>query len=157
MSLNIIAAIAENNCIGIKNQLPWNLPEDLKHFKKITDGKTVLMGRNTWLSLPEKFRPLPNRKNIVISFDPINNLPDGVLCYNNLDEALEKHKNEEVFVIGGGMMYQQTIARADMLFITHVHRVVAGDVFFPKINGDIWSETERVDYPEFSFVVYKKK
>ena len=154
--LALISAISQNNCIGIKNQLPWNLPEDLKHFKNITDGKTILMGRNTWLSLPEKFRPLPNRKNIVISYDPIPDLPNNVLFYNNLNEALEKQKNEEVFVIGGGMMYKQTIDRADTLYITHVHRVVDGDVFFPEINMNIWQEVEREKHAEFDFVIYKK-
>src|SRR4051812_46428908 len=116
--LALVAAIAKNNCIGIKNGLPWHIPEDLKHFKEITDGKTVLMGRNTWVSLPEKFRPLPNRKNIVISYSPVENLPANVLWYNSLDTALETHKNEDVFVMGGGMMYKQTIDKADILYIT---------------------------------------
>jgi dihydrofolate reductase len=154
--LALIAAVAQNNCIGAKNQLPWYIPEDLKHFKKITDGHAVLMGRNTWLSLPEKFRPLPNRRNIVLSYNPVEGLPAGVLWYNNLDEALQKHAGEDVYVMGGGMMYAQTIERADTLYITEVHKTVDGDVFFPEINKNIWREVEREDHGEYSFVVYKK-
>jgi dihydrofolate reductase len=152
----LIAAVAQNNCIGIKNGLPWHLPEDLKHFKKITDGQTVLMGKNTWRSLPEKFRPLPNRKNIVLSYEKIEGLPAGVLGYTNLDAALRDHRNEDIYVMGGGMMYQQTIALADTLYITEVHKTVDGDVFFPKIDKNIWQEVEREDHGEYAFVVYKR-
>lgn len=154
--LSLIAAISQNNCIGVKNQLPWHLPEDLKHFKTITDGKTVLMGKNTWASLPEKFRPLPHRKNIVISSSGVPTLPTGVLLYNNLDKALEENKNEDMFVIGGGMIYKQTIDRADTLYITHIHRAVEGDIFFPEIDKTKWQEVEREKHEKFDFVVYKK-
>ncbi len=156
MSLALIAAIAKNNCIGIKNQLPWNLPEDLKHFKDLTMGKTVLMGRNTWLSLPQKFRPLPGRKNVVISFDPIDDLPSDVRWFNSLDTALRELKNEDVFVTGGAMIYKQTIDHADTLYITHVHRIVDGDVFFPVIDTSKWKEVEREKLPEFDFVKYTR-
>lgn len=157
MSLALIAAIAENNCIGKNNQLPWHIPEDLKHFKELTDGTTVLMGRNTWLSLPEKFRPLPNRKNVVLSFSPSANLPPGVRSFTNLDTALEALKDEMVFVIGGGTMYRQTIDRADTLYITHVHSMVDGDVFFPQIDPAVWKEVEREKRDGFDFVIYKKR
>lgn len=156
MSLALIAAVAQNNCIGAKNQLPWYIPEDLKHFKKITNGKAVLMGRNTWLSLPEKFRPLPNRKNIIVSKNMLEGLPPGAVCYTDLEAAVADHASEDLFVIGGGMMYAQTIDRADVLYITEVHRVVDGDIFFPAINKNKWREVEREDHKEYSFVVYKK-
>lgn len=153
----LIAAVSQNNCIGIQNQLPWHLPEDLKHFKKITDGHTVLMGRNTWLSLPPKSRPLPNRRNIVLSYNPIPDLPSAVLCYTNLDEALQKHAAEDVYVMGGGMMYAQTIGRADKLYITEVHKIIDGDVFFPVIDKALWNEAAREDHGDYSFVEYTKK
>lgn len=157
MSLALIAAISQNNCIGKNNDLPWHIPEDLKHFKNITDGKTVLMGRNTWLSLPEKFRPLPNRKNVVLSKDPLDGIPNDVRCFNNLNETLDALKNEDTFVIGGGMLYASTIEHADTLYITHVHRFVDGDVFFPAIDTAIWKEIAREKHDEFDFVTYKRK
>ncbi len=153
----LIAAIAENNCIGKDNQLPWHIPEDLEHFKKITDRKIVLMGRKTWESLPEKFRPLPNRKNIVISRNLEYKVPEGVEVYDSIESAIEGHKNEEVFVIGGAGIYSQTIDNADRLYITHIHKPVDGDVFFPILDKEKWEEFEREDKKEFSFVTYKRK
>ena len=155
MPVSLIAAVAENNCIGKSNTLPWYLPEDLKHFKKLTTGKVVLMGRKTWDSIPEKFRPLPNRVNVVISRQKLT-LPPGVELYHSVDEALAAHKNDEIFVIGGAEIYRQTIDDADILHITEVKKNVEGDAFFPEINKSEWKEVEREEHQEFNFVVYKK-
>jgi len=155
--LSLIAAISENNCIGKDNSLPWNIPEDMKHFKDITTGHIVLMGRNTWESIPEKFRPLPNRKNIVITRDIKYMVPEGVEVYSSIDEALEKYKNENVFIIGGASIYKQTIDQADKLYITEVHQQVDGDAFFPEIDKNVWQEVEREDHEGFSFVRYIRK
>ena len=152
----LIAAIAENNCIGKQGTLPWNIPEDLAHFKKITTGNIVLMGRKTWESIPEKFRPLPHRTNIIISHQKNLNLPDNVLLYHTVDDALNKHSGEHIFIIGGAELYTQTILKANILYITHVHYNVDGDTFFPKIDMDIWQETEREDHDGFSFVTYNR-
>lgn len=154
--LSLIAAISENNCIGKSNSIPWYLPEDLKHFKKLTTGKVVVMGRKTWESIPEKFRPLPNRKNVVITRNTQLVFPSGVEVYQNIKEALRKHQNEEVVIIGGGELYTQTIESADTLYITHVHRMVEGDIFFPQIDTKLWKEVDREDHQEFSFVTYKR-
>ena len=154
--LSLIAAVAENNCIGKSNTLPWYLPEDLKHFKKLTTDKAVLMGRKTWESIPEKFRPLPNRVNVVISRQKLT-LPPGVELYHSVDEALAAHKNDEVFVIGGAEIYRQTIEQADTLYITEVKKIVEGDAFFPVIDNNVWRETEREEHAEFSFVIYHRK
>lgn len=155
MSISLIAAIAENNCIGNNNALPWHIPEDLKRFKEITSGKTVLMGRKTWESIPEKFRPLPNRKNIVISTQQNFSVPEGVYLYHSLSEALHAH-SEDLFIIGGAHMYAQTIDLADTLYITHVHQTVPGDTFFPHIDPSIWKKIDTEHHDTFSFVTYKR-
>ena len=157
MSIALIFAAANNNCIGKNGMLPWHIPEDLAHFKKLTENKTVLMGRKTWESLPEKYRPLPNRTNIVITRQNDYALPEGVLRYDSVDTALAKHANEDIMVIGGGEIFTQTIARADTLAMTHVTQTVdAGTAFFPAIDPNIWRETERENHDGFSFVTYKK-
>lgn len=154
--ISLIAAIAKNNCIGKDNQLLWNIPEDMKHFKDLTTGQVVLMGRKTWESIPEKFRPLPNRTNIIITRDESYQVPAGVEVYSSIDKAIANHKDESIFIIGGAQIYQQTIDMADKLCITHVNQDCDGDAFFPKINPNVWQETGREDHDGFSFVTYKK-
>ena len=155
--LSIIVAISENNCIGKNNALPWNIREDMKHFKDVTSGSIVLMGRNTWESIPVKFSPLSNRKNIVVTRDENYEVPENVEIYSSIDEALEKYKSENVFIIGGASIYKQTIDKADQLFITEVHQFVDGDTFFPEIDKNVWQEVEREDHEGFSFVRYIRK
>ncbi len=154
--ISLIAAISENNVIGVDNDLPWHIPEDLKHFKEKTSGKTVLMGRKTWESIPEKFRPLPKRTNIVITRQKDYKVPEGVELFFDIETALEKHKGEDVVVIGGGTIYEQTIEKADTLYITHVEKTIDGHAFFPSIDTTQWKETERDNREGFSFVTYKK-
>ena len=156
--LSLIAAISKNNCIGKNNQLPWDIPEDMKHFVKMTKNKTVLMGRKTWESIPKKFRPLPNRTNIIITrnINYKSEVPKDVEVYTSIKEAIHNHKDEEVIIIGGGQIYKQTVDLADKLYITHVNMTVDGDAFFPEINMNTWQETEREDHEGFSFVNYKK-
>ena len=156
MSISLIAAVAENNVIGVKGGLPWNIPEDMKRFKDLTMGKTVLMGQNTWESLPERYRPLPGRKNVVVSLLPDYPVPEGVEMFNSLDDAFAAHPDEEVMVMGGAMIYKQTLPMADKLYITHVHRSVDGDVTFPAIDLTIWKEMSREDRDGFSFVTYAR-
>lgn len=154
--ISLIAAISQNNCIGVDNDLPWHIPEDLKHFKKVTSGKTVLMGRKTWESLPDKFRPLPNRTNIVVTRRADYPVPEGVLLYTSLDEALSSHANDDVFVIGGAQIYTQTIDTADRLYITHVDTHVDGHAFFPQIDEHAWIEAGRDPRDGFTFVRYER-
>lgn len=138
--------------------LPWHIPEDLAHFKKLTEGKTILMGRKTWESLPEKYRPLPNRTNIVITRQNDYALPASVERYDSVDAALAAHPNEDIMVIGGGEIFTQTIARADTLCMTHINQtVIACTAFFPPINLALWREIERDDRDGFSFVTYRRK
>lgn len=154
--ITLVAALSQNNCIGKNGKLPWRIKEDMEHFKKITMGHIVLMGRKTWESIPENFRPLANRKNIVITRQENYVVPDGVEIYSTLEEALEKYKNQNIMVIGGAEIYKQVFSEADVLEITHVHEQVDGDAFFPRIEKNIWRETKREDFEKFSFVTYRK-
>ena len=152
----LIFAASKNNCIGKDGKLPWHLPEDMKRFRDLTMGKTVLMGRKTWESLPEKFRPLPGRNNIVITRQANYNVPPGVHLHSSIESALTVHADEDIIVIGGAEIYSQTINKADTLYVTHVDQVVEGDAFCPVIDPQQWKETEREDYDEFSFVTYRR-
>lgn len=155
--ISIIAAVAKNNAIGVKNDLPWHIPEDLRRFKELTTGKTVLMGANTYNSIVKRLgQPLPNRKNIVVSNDPQFNVPKGVLLYNSLDEAIEKNKNEDLFIIGGASIYNQTLDKADKLYITWIDQEPEGDVFFPKIDQNKWRLVGEEEHAGFTFAIYDK-
>ncbi|MCL2097201.1 MAG: dihydrofolate reductase [Bacteroidales bacterium] len=156
--LSIIVAIAKNNAIGKDNQLLWHISEDLKYFKRITSGHTVIMG---WMTYQSIGRPLPNRRNIVISEtpDPI----EGTLVVPDLAAALQHVADEEAFVIGGGITYRNALPLAQKLYITYVDANYEADTFFPEIDLQQWREISREDhshgdkfpYP-FSFVVYER-
>lgn len=158
MILAAIVALAQNNAIGKGNQLPWHLPDDLKFFKKTTLGKPVLMGRKTYQSLG---KPLPGRLNIVISHQKDLQLPEGVLLYNNLEagiKRLEQEKTDEAFIIGGGKIFEETLAQIDRLYLTHVHTVIMdADAFFPDVDHShwkiVWEEAHEADERhKFSFM-----
>ena len=161
--ISIIVAIAENRAIGAKNDLLWRLPNDMKRFKNLTTGHTIIMGRKTFESLPKG--SLPNRTNVVITRNS-NASFDGCEIFNDLKTALDKHKSEkELFIIGGANIYEQTIALADKLYITHVHHSFNNaDTFFPETNENEWiitdSENHQCDekhlYP-YTFKTYIKK
>ena len=142
--ISIIVAISENYAIGKKGDLLCHMPADLKHFKEITSGKTVLMGERTFFSLPK--HPLPNRRNIVLT-DIQNKTFEGAEAVYSLDELVAKVQGEEeAFVIGGGMVYCQMMPRADKLYITHIHHSWDdADTFFPEIKESEWKllSTER--------------
>ncbi len=158
MKITLVAAVAQNGVIGSHNALPWYIPEDLKHFKAVTVGKTVLMGKNTFDSIMNRIKkPLPERINAVITRQMDWQAPEGVLVYHSIEEALEGLKDkDEVMVAGGGQIFSQLIGKADKLILTEVHKEVDGDVLFPKVDKTIWKETDREDHQEFSFVEYVK-
>ena len=135
--ISIIVAIAENYAIGKKGDLLCHMPADLKHFKEITSGKTVMMGERTFFSLPK--HPLPNRRNIVLT-DLQGKTFEGAEAVYSLDEMVAKVQGEEeAFVIGGGMVYRQMMERADKLYITHIHHSWEdADTFFPEIKESEW-------------------
>lgn len=143
-NISIIVAIAENFAIGKNNDLLFHLPNDLKRFKQITTGKTIVMGRNTLLSLPRW--PLPNRRHVVITDKPDDNFP-GCETVFSIKEAIEKVTNEEeAFIIGGGMIYRQFYPIAGKLYLTLVRQSFDADVFFPEINFKEWTENSREDF-----------
>lgn len=142
MLVSLVVAVSSNNAIGKNNQLLWHLPADLKHFKQITTGHTVFMGRKTYESIG---KPLPNRRNIVIS-KSIKEIP-GCGVVPSLEEALLlPGKNEEVMVIGGAAIYALTLPRADRIYLTRVHQKFEADTFFPEIDPKKWQETQREDF-----------
>lgn len=139
MIISIIAAIAENNAIGKNNQLLWHLPTDLKYFKNKTSGHTVIMGRKTFDSVG---KPLPNRRNIVITRQPLT-LP-GCEVVSSLEDALALCQAEhEVFIVGGAEIYRQAMDVTNILYLTIVHKAFEADAYFPEIDKDKWKETLR--------------
>lgn len=156
--ISLVAAISTNNCIGKNNTLPWDIPEDMKRVKKLTVGKNVIMGRNTWESIPEKYRPLPNRKNIIITGNPNYPVPEGVEVFETIQKAIDAHKNEDIVGFGGQQIFADMIDLADTLYITHVNQnITECQAFFPVINLNIWKEVEREDFAGFSFVTYRRR
>ncbi len=143
-NISIIVAIAENFAIGKNNDLLFHLPNDLKRFKEITSGHSLIMGRNTLLSLPKW--PLPNRRHIVIT-DKQDDVFPGCEIVSSIEGAVEKVKNEsESFIIGGGMVYRQFYPLAGKLYLTLVHKPFEADVYFPEINYSEWKEVWREDF-----------
>ena len=141
--LSLIVACDENRLIGRGGGLPWRLPNDLKHFKALTLGKTVLMGRKTWDSLG---RPLPQRDNWVLTRDAAFAAP-GARVFTALDQALAAHPAGELMVIGGAELYRQTLPQAQRLYLTRVHTREQGDTWFPAYDTARFHETAREDHP----------
>ena len=134
--------MAENGVIGRGEALPWRIPEDLKHFKSITMGKPIIMGRRTWDSLG---RILPGRPHIVLSRDP-NFAVDGVPSAHSLENALtiaEGLTEHEIMIIGGAEIYRAALCYVKCIYLTEIHRSISGDTFFPQFNRDAWIEMER--------------
>lgn len=138
MQVSMIVAASENNVIGVDNELPWRLPDDLKFFKKQSLGKPVIMGKNTWISLG---KALPGRLNIVISAT-LKEVPEGVLVFYRIEEALDylrEQHHAEVAIIGGGQIYKAAMHLADVIYMTRVHTTIHnGTAFFPAIAPEQW-------------------
>ena len=146
MKIKLIVAVSENNVIGIKNGLPWHLPDDMVFFKNTTIGGTVIMGRNNYLSIPEKFRPLKNRFNIVLTSNS-SFTAKNCLILNSLESAINfsKKRNEKnIFIIGGGKLYNYALEKkiVDLIYLTRIHATISGDTFFPKINMNNWRQLD---------------
>lgn len=140
--LSLIAALDENGVIGRDGGLPWRLPDDLRHFKRLTLGKTILMGRRTWDSLG---KPLPDRENWVLSRDP-SFAPEGARVFRSTEDALAQIQAGELMIIGGAELYRQTLDRAQRLYLTRVHAKLAGDVHFPAFDPAQFHEIAREDH-----------
>lgn len=158
----IIVAVAKNRVIGKDNQLIWNIPEDMAHFRELTAGHTVLMGRKTWESLPPRFRPLPGRRNIVVSRQADYAAPGAELANSLADGLALAASDATVFIIGGADIYRQALPLADRLEITEVELSPEGDSWFPEIPAAEWQETARQSPPAngetgFAFLTYRRK
>lgn len=142
MKLSLIVAMASNRVIGINGLMPWHLSADLKRFKQITMGSPILMGRITFEAIGN---PLPGRGNIIISRSTVYR-QSGCLCFDDINRALKHCEHcDEVFVIGGATLYQALLPRADLLYLTQIHKDFAGDTYFPEIDMRQWREIERQD------------
>ena len=154
----MIWAMGKNREIGLNNMLPWHIPEDLKHFRKTTEGKTVIMGLRTYESLG---RPLPNRRNIVLHFEPIK--VSGCEVYTSIPTVLEIVKNEDAFVIGGASIYRQFLPFAKRLYITFIDNSFKADAYFPEFDMNDWklvseengNKEKSMPY-EFYFRIYER-
>src|SRR5262249_43978628 len=141
--ISAIVAMSENRVIGDNNQLPWHLPADLKHFKTLTSGHPILMGRKTYESIG---RPLPNRTNIIITRNHAFQAP-GCIVIKSIDEAIESAMSkgsDEIFIIGGAEVYKQLMPNIERIYLTIVHEIFEGDAFFPELNPSEWVEKEKV-------------
>ncbi|WP_410879785.1 dihydrofolate reductase [Myroides sp. DW712] len=144
--ITLIAAIAENKVLGKDNAIIWHLPDDFKHFKTLTSHHYIIMGRKTFESFP---KPLPNRTHVIITRQLDYVAPEGCLVVHSLAEALQQTKKEaEVFVIGGGEIYQQALAYADKLELTQVHASFEGDAFFPEFSTSDWQLVKESYHPQ---------
>ena len=140
----LVVAMAENRVIGKENKLIWHLPADLKHFKNITTGHPIIMGRKTFESIG---KPLPNRTNIVITRQT-DFEAEGILVAHSLSDALmmAQQMDSDIFVIGGAEIYKQAMFLADTIYLTEVHHTFDGDTFFPEIDSVLWEETSREEH-----------
>lgn len=158
--LSIIAAMANDRVIGRDNRLPWHLPADLQHFKQITMGKPMIMGRKTWESLPGV---LPGRRHIVVTRD-MDYRAEGAEIAHSLDEAIElAGKVEEIMVVGGANLYEQALSLADRIYLTEIDLSVEGDAWFPEFDRSTWRERSRVEHPhdarnasDYAFIVLER-
>lgn len=141
-TLSAIVAMAENRVIGKNNQLPWHLPADLKHFKAITTGNPILMGRKTYESIG---KPLPNRTNIIITRDTNFTAP-GCFVVNSIEKAItlaSEQGSKEIFIIGGAEVYRQLLPHIERIYLTLVHSNIDGDTYFPELDPNVWHELNR--------------
>lgn len=154
MPVTLVAAVARNGVIGRDGGLPWHLPDDLRHFKAVTMGGVLVMGRKTYESIG---RPLPGRTTVVVTRQP-NWEAEGVITASSVLEALEMASSlsEDVFVVGGAEIYTQTLHLADALELTHIHRDVEGDTRFPEVDWSLWRETRRDERDGFTLTRYER-
>jgi len=167
MTLSIIVAVAENHVIGKDNDLVWHLPADMKFFKDKTNGHPIITGRKNYESIPEKYRPLPNRTNIVVTRQKNYHAP-GAVVITSIEEALtyaqNNFKGQEVFIIGGAEIYRQTLGVCHKIYLTRIHHSFEGDAFFPELNKQDWNLTASLDHAvdeknahPFTFETWERK
>nr|AIA10614.1 dihydrofolate reductase [uncultured bacterium]AIA10813.1 dihydrofolate reductase [uncultured bacterium] len=166
MIISMIAAVSKNRVIGKNNDLPWKLPDDMKFFMEKTKGHHAIMGRKNYESIPHKFKPLPNRTNIVVTRQNNFNAP-GCIVVDSLEKGLaiaKDNQEAEAFIIGGAEIYKLGMSYANQLYLTEINAEIKGDTFFPEYDRAQWRETSRLHHDkddrhayEFDFVIYNKK
>lgn len=153
--LSLIVAVDDNFLIGNNNQLPWYEPEDLKYFKKVTLNHAVLMGYNTYLSIVDRIgKALPKRKNYVLTYE--KSLEGGGIVVEDLEQLISQYNNEELFIIGGKMIYESMLDRVDRLYLTRVAGSHEGNVYFPTINFDLFKLISSEKNNNLTFEVYER-
>ena len=157
MLKTIIAAVGQNSVIGSKDGIPWNYPEDWKHFRKTTKGYPIIAGRKTYESF--QVQPLPERLNIILSNDTHYHAAGQALVFNSLELAFKRAEEEnkgKVFILGGSQIYHQTMAVCDEMILTHIPKKVDGDAFFPQWNPKEWKEVRSIQEGELIFATYSR-
>ncbi len=151
--INIIAAMTKDGVIGKGNALPWNIPDELKNFRKLTQGHPIIMGSRTFESIG---RPLPNRHNIVLGAPDLQ-IENVDVCHS-VQQALSiaQADTKDIFVIGGAYTYAQFLPIADFLYLSYIKQNYQGDVFFPEVTWAHWEVSEHIDYLDFEFFIYKR-
>jgi dihydrofolate reductase len=162
----MIAALSRNQVIGKNNDLPWKLPDDMKYFMETTKGHHTIMGRKNYDSIPQRFKPLPQRTNLVVTHQQNFNAP-GCIVVNSVEKGLqlaERSNESEAFIIGGAEIYKLGLPHANRLYLTEIEAEIEGDTFFPTFDRSQWKETSRKHHDKddrhaysFDFVVYDKK
>lgn len=165
MVISLIAALTKNRVIGINNDLPWHLPDDMKYFTQTTKGHHVIMGRKNYDSIPDKYKPLSHRTNIVVTRQLDFKAP-GCLVVNSIEKGLqiaEENKETEAFIIGGSEIYNQGFSKANKLYLTEIQTSLEGDTFFPEFDKNQWKEVSRTHHLQderhkfaFDFVVFER-
>jgi len=164
--LSLICAMSRNHVIGIKNDLPWHLPQDLEHFKNLTKGKPIIMGRLTYQSILARRngKPLPHRPHYVVSRQDLGVLPDGVQVLKSLTDAIDTARQDypdmEIMIIGGASIYEQSVPLVDRMYLTMIDTDIDGDAFFPRFDTADWREAEAEAFTDpipFRFITFERK
>jgi dihydrofolate reductase len=157
MEIAIIAALSNNRVIGKDGKIPWHIPEDIKRFKKLTEGNPVIMGRKTWESIPERFRPLRERTNIVLTSRDLGR--DDIISCDSLNDAIEVSRDygNHVYIMGGEQVYREAMKLADRMELTEVHGNYEGDSYFPEFETNNWVASNRTAKTGYDFVTYLRR
>ena len=153
MSLTIICALAKNRVIGKDNKLIWHISEDLKHFKTLTMGSPIIMGRKTFESLPGL---LPGRTHYVLTGNTAYQVPEGVILCHSTQEVMEKLPDTDAYIIGGAAIYRELLPYAEAMELTEIEKEYEGDAYFPEFSKEEWKEIKREAHEGFSFVRYER-
>ena len=157
VKIALVVAAAENNVIGHQGKLPWHIPADLKHFRKLTTGHPVIMGRKTWDEIYARLgKPLKDRTNIVLTRNGFD-FPDGVKAASSVDDALAQADGQEIMVIGGAEIYRTFLPLAERIYLTRVFRNPQGDTYFPELSSNEWQEQDCETFAECAFITLARQ